>query len=105
MQKHQSTEMWTAGHVCKSALSADTCHPQWIVLPRTDAVEEGRLIIDRLFALGVVLRGVSTKHEPCGIVGNDDSGPLFVTAAVKGISGEGVDAGLVNQVELDMTEE
>lgn len=105
IQEHQSTKIRTGGSVCESTLSADTSHPQRFVSLCSDAVEEGLLIIDDHSALGVVLGGVSPEDEPCSVVGDDDRGPLFVTAAVESSSGEAVDAGFVEQVEPDMAEE
>lgn len=105
MQEHQSTIIRTCAYICEGTLSADTSHPQWFVLLCTDAVEEGLLVIDGPTALGVVLGGVSPKDEPSSVVGDDYGGPLFVTVAVESSSGEAVDAGFVEQVESDVTEE
>lgn len=105
IQEHQSTIIRTRVYICEGTLSADTSHPQWFVLLCTDAVEEGLLIHDLLTALGVVLGGVSPKDEPSIVVSYNDGGPLFITAVVESFSGEAVDAGFVEQVESDVTEE
>ena len=105
MQEHQSTIIRSGVSICESTPSTDTCHPQWFVSPCTDAVEESLLVSDILFALSVVFGGVRSEDEPSSVVGGEDSGPLFVTAVVKSSSCETVDAGFVEQVELDMTKE
>lgn len=105
MQEHQSAIIRAGAFVCESALSADTCHPQWFVSLCSDAVEEGLLIMNTCAALAVVLGGVSPEGEPSSVIGDDDSGPLFVTVVVESSSGEAVNAGFVDQVESDMTEE
>lgn len=105
MQEHQSTIIWTSVCICESTLAAYTRHPQGLIFPRTDAVEESFLVLDALSALSVILRGVSSEDIPSSVVSDNDSGALCVTAAVKSSSCEAVDAGFVEQVKSDMTKE
>lgn len=105
VQENQCAEIWTSGAVCEGTLSGDACHPQRSVLPCSDAVEEGLLVLDRLPALGEVFGSVSSKHKPSGVVSDGHGGPLNVTAAVEGGGGEAVDSGLIEQMESDVTKE
>lgn len=105
MQEQQSTKMWTCASVCESRLPLDACNLQHFTSAITDAVKESLLVKDSLSALGVVLGGVAPKDKSGSIVSHSDSGALYVTASVECSCCETVDAGFVEQVKSDVTEE
>lgn len=105
VQEHQSTKVWTGVHVCESGLSTDAHHLQRFGYLCFDAVQEGLAIDDGLPALGVILGGIGSKDMPGCVEGHYDSGALMVTATVESISGEALDAGLVEEMESAVSKE
>lgn len=105
VQEHQSTVIWTSVDVGESGLSADAHHLQWFGLLCGDAVQEGFTIADGLPTPSVILGGVGPIDAPGGIEGRYDSVALLVTVTVESSSSEAVDAGLVEEMESDMSEE
>ncbi|TNN53306.1 hypothetical protein EYF80_036461 [Liparis tanakae] len=108
--EHQGAVIRPGGLIFEGARRVDTQrHPQRLVSSSSssgvDAVEEGLLVADVRPALGVVLRGVGAEHKPGGVVGGDDGGALSVAVVVERQCREAVDAGFVEEVESDVTQE